>query len=116
MCHVLIIEDEPLIAMTLQSLTEENGATSTDIVDTEVDAIRSAARRTPDVIISDVNLRSGTGPDAVAAIRSASGPVPVIFITAMPRDSLKTSARDQVLGKPIDELSIARAFRQARAA
>jgi CheY-like chemotaxis protein len=32
MCHVLIIEDEPFIAMNIQMMLEDEGATSFDIV------------------------------------------------------------------------------------
>lgn len=35
MCHVLIIEDEPLVAMEIEDILMVNGATSVEIVDTE---------------------------------------------------------------------------------
>ena len=52
MCHVLVIEDDLLIALYLQTLLEENGATSVDIADTEIEAIRAAAANPPSVITS----------------------------------------------------------------
>lgn len=88
MCHVLIIEDEPLIAEVLRCLLEGEGASSFDYADTEEGAIAAAVGRRPDIITSDVKLLAGTGPRAVNAIHNQLGDIPVIFVTATPaRDS-----------------------------
>jgi CheY-like chemotaxis protein len=112
MCHVLIIEDEPLIALAIQGVVEDNGATSTDIVDTQDQAVISAARRRPGVITSDHTLRSGTGPAAVAAIRGASGPIPVIYIAAMPHQCPPPGPDVRVFGKPMNHEAVGEAFRE----
>lgn len=65
MCHVLIIEDEPLIAILLQDILEEAGATSFSFAVTEQEAVDLAGQRVPAVIASDVNLLEGTGAQAV---------------------------------------------------
>lgn len=39
MCHLLIIEDEPFVAMTIQDLLENEGATSFDIAMMDKEAI-----------------------------------------------------------------------------
>jgi len=70
MCHVLIIEDEPMIAMLLQDLLEEAGATSFAFAATEQDAVTLAVQHPPRVITSDIHLLEGTGPRAVAEIKS----------------------------------------------
>ena len=54
MCHVLIIEDEPLIAMAIQDILTGEGATSFDIVDTEAAAVSAATAHEPNIITSDV--------------------------------------------------------------
>lgn len=59
MCHVLIIEDDWLIADHIAQLIEAAGASSIDMVDSEDDAFARASLRAPDVIISDVSLRKG---------------------------------------------------------
>lgn len=79
MCHVLIIEDEPFIAMDLQQLLEEQGATSFDFADSEDEAVAAAMQRRPDIITSDVKLTKGTGPAAVLTIHEQLGQIPVIF-------------------------------------
>jgi len=115
-CHVLIIEDDPLIAMHLQVLLEENGATSVAIAETEGQAIWAASVRPPAFITSDISLLRGTGPAAVRAIQEKLGPVPVIFITALPGADPVCGLNERLFGKPIDEAAVARAFRELLAA
>ncbi len=60
MSHVLIIEDEPFTAFSMELALQDAGATSFDTVDSEDDAIAAARARRPDVIVSDVILTEGT--------------------------------------------------------
>ena len=101
MCHVLIIEDEPLVAMLLQGLLEDEGATSFSFADTQDTAIAAALSRRPALITSDVKLLSGTGPLAVQAIHEQLGFIPVIFLTGTPADCHPCSPPGKVLCKPI---------------
>lgn len=110
MCHVLIIEDEVLIAMHIEAMLESVGATSFAFAETEADAVKEARRRRPALITSDVRLRHGTGPKAVELILSELGHVPVIFITGSPEESIPCDPPHRVLGKPLHEHSIASAF------
>lgn len=47
-CHVLIIEDEPLIAMHVRDILEDEGATSFAFADTQDAAVASAISHPPD--------------------------------------------------------------------
>jgi CheY-like chemotaxis protein len=85
-CHVLIIEDEPLLSLLIRDLLEDVGATSFAFAATQEDAIAAASEEPPEFITSDVRLLSGSGPQAVAAILEHLGPIPVVFITATPGD------------------------------
>ena len=67
MCHVLIIEDEPLVAIDLENVLVEAGATSFAFASSEAEAVEQACARLPHVMTSDVRLTSGTGPAAVAS-------------------------------------------------
>jgi CheY-like chemotaxis protein len=71
MCHVLIIEDEPLVAMDLENVLIEAGATSFAFASTEAEAVEQACARLPRVMTSDVRLTSGTGPSPSFATGSA---------------------------------------------
>ncbi len=112
MCHVLIIEDEPLVAMTLQDLLEEEGATSFAVASTEQEAIAAALANPPAVITSDVKLLEGTGPHAVQAIHQKLGKVPVIFITGTPENCTPCAPPGKVLAKPINDRAVAAAFHE----
>ncbi|MDO7843832.1 response regulator [Sphingomonas immobilis] len=112
MCHVLIIEDEPLVAIDLQDMLAAAGATSFAFAETEDDAIAEARAHRPDVITSDVMLREGTGPHAVAAILSEGGPCPVIFITGTPEACDDCDPPAQVLSKPVVSRAVSEAFQR----
>ncbi|MGI4799855.1 MAG: response regulator [Janthinobacterium lividum] len=102
MCHVLIIEDEPLIAILLQDILEEAGATSFSFAVTEQEAVDLAEQQVPAVIASDVNLLEGTGPKAVQRIHMNQGAIPVIFITATPEACQVCNPATVVLMKPVN--------------
>ena len=111
MCHVLIIEDEALIALDLQDMVAAAGAKTFSFAETERDAVDAARARRPDVILSDVMLREGTGPKAVETIQGEMGPLPVIFITATPETCAASDPRAVVLAKPITNARVREAFR-----
>ena len=112
MCHVLIIEDEVLIAFDLQDLLQAEGATSFAFAETQAAAVASARARRPDIITSDVTLLEGTGPRAVRTILDEMGPLPVIFITATVQDCMPCGPSARVLCKPMQHHAVAAAFRE----
>lgn len=112
MCHVLIIEDEPFIAMNIQAMLEEAGATSFDFAVTEAEAVAIAFARPPELITSDVKLVEGTGPAAVAKIHQRLGEVPVIFVSATPAECHPCNPPGIILAKPVREAELKDAFRQ----
>ena len=115
MCHVLIIEDEPLVALMIQFLLEDEGATSFAFADSETAAVEAAVETPPALITADVRLASGTGPAAVKAIHERLGSVPVIFITATPQACEPNEPSRVVLGKPVDPTALINAFHRLRA-
>lgn len=112
MCHVLIIEDEPLIALDLEDLLERNGAVTFSFADGQQAAIEASRRDRPDFIMSDVSLLDGTGPLAVQAIRDEFGAIPVIFVTATPEACSPCAPPGVVFRKPLNRPAIGAAFRQ----
>ncbi len=81
---VLIIEDEPLIALDLQNLVEDLGHTVVDTARTHTEALSAIEQHRPGLILADIQLADGSsGLDAVNEILE-SIEVPVIFITAYP--------------------------------
>ena len=111
MCHVLVIEGEPLVAEYIADVAEQAGATSVVMAATETEAVSAAFACTPDVILSDVDLKAGGhGPTAVATIRDKLGPVPVIFITGTPEACKPCDYAAAILGKPVQPHVVIAAF------
>jgi len=91
---VLIIEDEPMIAMDLESIVEGLGHRVTGVARTHVEAVRAFDKQKPGLVLADIQLADGSsGLDAVNEML-ASFAVPVIFITAYP-DRLLTGERPE---------------------
>jgi DNA-directed RNA polymerase specialized sigma24 family protein/CheY-like chemotaxis protein len=82
---VVIVEDEPLIALDLERLVTALGHRVVKIARTEKQAIEAVRRARPGLVLADIHLADGSsGLDAVNEIlRSFS--VPVIFVTAYPQ-------------------------------
>ena len=81
---VLVIEDEPIIAMDIESLVESLGHQVIEVARTHREALAAVKRRRPGLILADIQLADGSsGLDAVNDILT-SFEVPVIFITAYP--------------------------------
>ena len=82
--NVMIIEDEPLIALDLQFILESLGHRVVGVARTETEAIQLASQSNPQLVLADIQLADGSsGIDAVNAILS-NRRLPVIFITAYP--------------------------------
>ena len=95
--HALIIEDESLIAMAIEDALRECGYTSFDFAVSADEAVDAAARKCPDLITADVELRPGCGITAVRSICSDQ-PIPLLFITGSPGE-----VRIRMPGHPLVE-------------
>ncbi len=91
---IMIIEDEPLIAMDLADMVSNMGHHVTGIARTQAEAEKLWGDTKPGLILADVKLADGSsGIDAVTSIL-ASTQLPVIFITAYP-EKLLTGERPE---------------------
>ncbi|WP_394763480.1 response regulator [Phenylobacterium sp.] len=113
--HALIIEDEMLIALEIESLLHDLGFASCDIVDNPTDAVKSALAHRPDLVTADLRIFGGTGIDAVEAITRRLGPVPHIYLTGN-ADMLAGQTAAPVVDKPLTRHALAEACRRACAA
>lgn len=66
--RVLIVEDEALVAMNMESALAEDGFDILGIVDNEADAVATAIRLKPHAILMDITLRDGDGISAARSI------------------------------------------------
>lgn len=91
---VMIIEDEPLIAMDIEEMVESLGHHVVGTARTHAEATALFQRARPKMVLADIQLADGSsGIDAVNEIL-ATTPVPVIFITAFP-ERLLTGERPE---------------------
>jgi CheY-like chemotaxis protein len=99
---VLIIEDEPIIALDLENLVSELGHEVVGTAATREQAVKLAHTKKPGLILADINLgEGGSGIDAVSEILN-SFDIPVIFVTAYP-EKLLTGERPEptyLIAKP----------------
>jgi len=101
--RILIVEDDPKIAATLQKGLEEN-ALQTDWASTVADAVTRFEATRHDLVVLDLGLPDGHGLDVLAAIRREQPSTPVLILTAC--DELDDRVRgldagaDDYLAKP----------------
>lgn len=92
--EILIIEDEPLIALDIETLVSDLGHKVTGIARTHKQAVQEANSAPPGLVLADIQLADGSsGIDAVNEILQSFN-VPVIFITAYP-ERLLTGERPE---------------------
>lgn len=113
--NVLIIEDEPLIAMDLESLVQGLGHSVTGVARTHREAVAAVKAKRPGLVLADIQLADGSsGLDAVNEILM-SFDMPVIFITAFP-ERLLTGERPEptfLITKPFETNTVRAIISQA---
>lgn len=112
---VLIIEDEPVIAMDIEELVQSCGHHVVGVASTEAEAVEIAERTRPGLILADINL--GVGGDGTSAVSRImrNHYAPVIFVTAYPERLLTGEALEPafVITKPFEPMTLAIATYQA---
>jgi CheY-like chemotaxis protein/DNA-directed RNA polymerase specialized sigma24 family protein len=113
--EVLIIEDEPIIAMDIETIVRDLGHTVTGVAVTRDEAVSQAMARRPGLVLADIQLADdSSGIDAVKDILQEFT-VPVIFITAFP-ERLLTGERPEptfLITKPFQRSTVKAAIAQA---
>jgi len=80
--QVLLVEDSPLLATRLAEMIRLLPEVSLlDTVQTEREALEGIAARTPDVVVLDLKLRSGTGFGVLRSLAGAAHRPQVIVLT-----------------------------------
>ena len=88
--HVVLVEDEPALALALTDRLDREGFRVTHCAD-GVSGLRAAQDGAVDVLILDLMLPKMTGTEVLRTLRDAGSPVPVICLTA------KAAEQDRVL-------------------
>ena len=112
--RVLIAEDDALIGLLLGEMLESMNYDVCAIVDTEVDAVKAAARCEPQLMIVDQSLAEGDGLHAVETICGVR-PVAHVFVSGDVR-RLRSRAPDAIIvQKPYRTAELVRAIAAALA-
>ena len=113
--EVLIIEDEPIIAMDIETIVRDLGHSVVGVAVTRDEAVALAMAKRPGLVLADIQLADdSSGIDAVKDILSEFQ-VPVIFITAFP-ERLLTGERPEptfLITKPFQRSTVKAAIAQA---
>lgn len=112
--RILIIEDEPIIAMDIEMIVRELGHDVVGVATTHREAVDEAHKHQPGLVLADIQLAdNSSGIEAVQEIL-ADLKVPVIFITAFP-ERLLTGDRPEpafLLTKPYQPATLRAAISQ----
>lgn len=113
--NILIVEDEPLIALDLQYVVEQLGHRVETVARTQVEAVRVALKSRPDLILADVQLADGSSGVAAANEILQRLDAPIIFVTAYPERLLTGHAAEPafLITKPFNPEAVKAAIGQA---
>lgn len=102
--EILIIEDDPIIAMNNAQIVEDLGHKVVGVAARKDQAVELAARTAPSLVLADIKLERGD--NGIAAVKEILEkiPVPVIFVTGHPEMLLTGEAVEPafVITKPFD--------------
>ena len=91
--HILIVEDERIVARDLAGTLEKLGYAVSGVVASGEDAVEHATRERPDLVLMDIVLAGEmNGVDAAMAIRNQLD-IPVIYLTAYADDATLQKAK-----------------------
>lgn len=91
--QIMIVEDESLIALDIQSKLENLGYFVSGIAHTGEDAIRKTLQTRPDLVLMDIMLKGSMDGTQAAARIKASLDVPIVFLTAYSDDKTLQKAK-----------------------
>ncbi|MBA4765596.1 response regulator [Qipengyuania huizhouensis] len=103
--HVLVVEDDAIIGLTIEQALLDAGVPLVEICPTTEEALDALRRKQPDVIVLDVHLADRDDGWAIAELVRTLGPDSprIIFSTGMPRDIPEdVAAMGCILEKPYE--------------
>ena len=112
--NILIIEDNPIIAMDLSWMLEDLGHRVCGTADTSIKGIEECAINRPDLVMVDLNLADGrTGLTLVNTLADLC--IPSVIVSGETHTLPETTWAKAVVSKPFDESLIAEALAQVEA-
>lgn len=91
--HILVVEDEGIVAFNLQQRLAQMGYHVPDVAVSENETFELLSQSCPDLILMDIHIEGAMDGIDVAARILETNPVPVIYLTAYAEDSTLERAR-----------------------
>lgn len=110
--RILVVEDDALLAISLEEMLIEMGHEICAVEGTEAAAVAAALQHAPDLIIVDAWLREGSGISAVEQILRARS-IWHLFVSGDMRSVQQAIPGAVVLQKPFRESELASAIQRA---
>ena len=107
--RVLVVEDESIVSMDIQSTLESLGYDVVGAAATGEDAVNFATEKLPDIVLMDIMMPFADGYEAFEQIckKSTDPTVPIIALTAKAmkndREELLSFGFTDYIPKPIDD-------------
>ena len=115
--NILIVEDEPNYADTLEMFVDELGYHITGLAEEGQKALKLFRENAPDLVLLDINIEGEMSGIDLARIFQAERPTPVIFITSYDDKETFNKAKETVpcdyLIKPFDPDQLERSMELA---
>jgi len=104
-CHILVVDDQKGVRQLLETFFQEKGFKVTTATNGQ-EAVSSADRETPDLIVMDVKMPVMSGAEALARIKAKFPRLPVIMMTAyadlLMQQELARLGAEKCLLKPLE--------------
>lgn len=91
--HILIVEDEGIVAFNLQQRLSHMGYHVPDVAVSGTETLALVAQSRPDLILMDIHIEGAMDGIDVAARIHETNPVPVVYLTAYSEDATLERAR-----------------------
>ena len=115
--QVLVVEDEAVVAMDIQSKLESLGYFVIALIRSGEEAVQTACEMRPDLILMDITLQGAMDGISAAACIQERNPTPVVYLTANgDKDTLHRATMTEPLGyviKPFKEQDLRAAIEVA---
>ncbi len=117
--HVLLAEDEPLVALTVGELLTDAGYRVT-VAHDGIEAVDAYAADPADILVTDVRMPRLDGLDLTARLRETNPNLPVVITTGHALSGMivvpTSEAPTTVFTKPVPSLQLLEAIRKSLAA
>ncbi|MBN1524196.1 MAG: response regulator [Spirochaetales bacterium] len=110
MHHILIVEDEKIVATDIKYMLKKIDMTSADIAQTATDAFAKIQEKKPDIILMDINLSGEIDGVQAAEIILKDYKIPVMYLTAYADEkTVERAKHTEPIGyllKPFNEIEL----------